>query len=135
MMRRTTVLFLFLAAALSLALFSLKYQVQDLEDEFVALNRSISAERRAMHVLEAEWSYLNDPQRLGALAARHLGLRPVDSEQLGTLDCWSKSFDSMKLADLTAATHFGRAQRKHIFACFFHIECQVPWLGGIRSRS
>ena len=85
MMRRTTVLFLFLAAALSLALFSLKYQVQDLEDEFVALNRSIAAERRAMHVLEAEWSYLNDPARLGPLAARHLGLRPVESEQLGTL--------------------------------------------------
>ncbi len=85
MMRRTTVLFLFLAAALSLALFSLKYQVQDLEDEFVGLNGSILAERRTMHVLEAEWSYLNDPARLGALAARHLGLRPVDSEQLGTL--------------------------------------------------
>ncbi len=85
MMRRTTVLFVFLAAALSLALFSLKYQVQDLEDEFVGLNRSISAERRAMHVLEAEWSYLNDPVRLGALAARHLGLRPVESEQMGTL--------------------------------------------------
>ncbi len=85
MMRRTTVLFVFLAAALSLALFSLKYQVQDLEDEFVGLNRSILAERRAMHVLKAEWSYLNDPARLGALAARHLGLRPVESEQLGTL--------------------------------------------------
>ena len=84
MVRRTTVLFVFLAAALSLALFSLKYQVQDLEDEFVSLNRSILAERRAMHVLEAEWSYLNDPARLGPLAARHLGLRPVESEQLGT---------------------------------------------------
>ncbi len=85
MMRRTTVLFVFLAAALSLALFSLKYQVQDLEDEFVGLNRSISAELRAVHVLEAEWSYLNDPQRLSALAVRHLGLRPVESEQLGSL--------------------------------------------------
>lgn len=85
MMRRTTVLFVFLAAALSLALFSLKYQVQDLADEFAGLNRSILAERRAMHVLEAEWSYLNDPVRLSALAARHLGLRPVESEQLGTL--------------------------------------------------
>ena len=85
MMRRTTVLFVFLAAALSLALFSLKYQVQDLEDEFVGLNRSILAERRAMRVLEAEWTYLNDPARLGPLAARHLGLHPVESEQLGTL--------------------------------------------------
>ena len=85
MMRRTTVLFVFLAAALSLALFSLKYQVQDLADEFAGLNRSILAERRAIHVLAAEWSYLNDPVRLGALAARHLGLRPVESEQLGTL--------------------------------------------------
>ena len=89
MMRRTTVLFVFLAAALSLALFSLQYKVQDLEDEFVALNRSILAERRATHVLEAEWSYLNDPVRLGALAARHLGLRPVESEQMGTLSTLS----------------------------------------------
>lgn len=85
MMQRTTALFVFVAAALSLALFSLKYQVQDLEDEFAGLNRSIAAERRATHVLKAEWSYLNDPVRLGVLAVRHLGLRPVDSEQLGTL--------------------------------------------------
>ncbi len=89
-MRRTTVLFILLAAALSLALFSLKYQVQDLEDEFAVLNRSIVAERRAVHVLEAEWSYLNDPGRLGALAARHLGLRPVEPEQLATLGALSE---------------------------------------------
>ena len=89
MMRRTTVLFVFLAAALSLALFSLKYQVAARGGALAALNRPTLADRRATHVLEAEWSYLNDPGRLGDLAARHLGLRPVESEQMGTLSTLS----------------------------------------------
>jgi len=77
-MRHTTLLFLLLAGALSIALFSVKYQVQDLEQELVDLNRSIIEERQSIHVLKAEWSHLNNPERLGILAERHLGMQPAN---------------------------------------------------------
>ncbi|NQU59351.1 MAG: hypothetical protein HQ513_19135 [Rhodospirillales bacterium] len=81
-MRHTTLLFLLLAGALSVVLFSVKYQVQDLEQEMVDLNGSIIDERQSIHVLQAEWSHLNDPQRLSILAERYLGMKPVDPARL-----------------------------------------------------
>jgi cell division protein FtsL len=84
-MRQTTVLFVLLAGALSLALFSVKYQVQDLEGELVDLNRSIKVEQQAIRVLKAEWSHLNNPERLRGLAERHLGLDQVRPEQMQTV--------------------------------------------------
>ncbi len=84
-MRQTTFLFILLAAVLSLALFTLKYEVQGLEQEFVQLNRSITADRQAIHVLEAEWSHLNDLPRLRGLASRYLDLEQVQPEQFATL--------------------------------------------------
>ncbi len=86
MIRHTTVLFLLLAGALSVALFSIKYRVQDLEQELTRLNKSIYRERQSIHVLKAEWSYLNNPQRLGELARRLLGMGPVKPSQLATLE-------------------------------------------------
>ena len=84
-MRPAAFVSLVLAGALSLALFSLKYQVQDLEDELVYLNRTILADQEAIHVLKAEWSHLNDPRRLRSLARRHLGMKPVMPAQLATI--------------------------------------------------
>ncbi len=81
-MRHTTLLFLLLAGALSMALFSVKYQVQDLEQEMVGLNKSIINERQSIHVLQAEWSDLNDPERLRILAGRYLGMKPVDPARM-----------------------------------------------------
>ena len=84
-MRPAAFVSLVLGGALSLALFSLKYQVQDLEDELVYLNRTILADQEAIHVLKAEWSHLNDPRRLRSLARRHLGMKPVMPAQLATI--------------------------------------------------
>jgi hypothetical protein len=85
MIRHATMLALLLAAALSLILFVVKYQVSDLEQELTELDRAIVQERRAIHVLKAEWSHLNDPARLAGLVERHLELAPVSPDQLGTL--------------------------------------------------
>ncbi len=85
MIRHTTLLFLLLAGGLSVALFSLKYRVQDLEQELTGLNKSIYQQRQSIHVLNAEWSYLNNPQRIGDLARRHLNMVPIMPSQLATL--------------------------------------------------
>lgn len=84
MIRPAMLLTVLLAASLSLTLFSVKSQVQDLEDQLVGLNRSITDDRQAIHVLKAEWSHLNEPTRLKTLAERYLGMTAIDSRQVGT---------------------------------------------------
>lgn len=81
MIRRSTLFTTLLAATTGLALFVVKYQVQDLEDALTKINREISDNRQAVHVLKAEWSHLNEPNRLRFLVARHLDLGPLESAQ------------------------------------------------------
>lgn len=80
----TTVLTLLAAGVLSMLLFTVKHQVQNLESEMTSLNRSILNNEQAFHVLKAEWSHLNDPGRLRGMASRHLGLKPVSPGQFGS---------------------------------------------------
>lgn len=82
MTKQTTTLILLLAGMMMLALFMVSYQVQDLEEKLEQLNQGIAADREAVHVLEAEWAHLNDPERLRSLAERHLGLQPMGADQL-----------------------------------------------------
>lgn len=86
MMRFGAVLTLSLAVAAGIGLFYAKHRVQALEAELATLQRQILADRAAIHVLKAEWSFLNDPERLAELARRHLELAPVSGSQLATLD-------------------------------------------------
>lgn len=88
MIRPAMILIVLLAASLGVTLFVVKYQVQDLENQLVALNREISDDRQAIHVLKAEWSHLNEPARLRKLAERYLGLEAVQAKQVGTVDEW-----------------------------------------------
>lgn len=81
MIRRSTLLSTLLAVSTGLALFVVKYQVQDLEDTLAKINREISDSRQAVHVLKAEWSHLNEPNRLRFLATRHLDLGPLENAQ------------------------------------------------------
>jgi len=75
---------LFVAAAAGVAglLFQVKYEVQDLERELAGVNRQILVDQEAVHVLQAEWSYLNQPARIAELSRRHLGLGPMQPEQV-----------------------------------------------------
>jgi len=86
LLRHTTVLFLLLAGGISMVLFSVKYQVHDLEGEQKRLVRELDKERRALHVLHAEWATLNEPARIRELAQVHLGMVPIRPEQVVGLD-------------------------------------------------
>ena len=81
-MRQTTIFAVLIATVMSVSLFYLKHEVTNLEDELKLLNRSIVADREAVHVLKAEWSHLNNLNRLGALAKRHLKMQPTDPRQI-----------------------------------------------------
>ena len=75
-----------MATCLGVALFLIKYEVQTREEQLAALQREILANQEALHVLEAEWSYLNRPDRLESLVRRHLDLVPMDTRRVGQLD-------------------------------------------------
>jgi hypothetical protein len=60
--------------------------VMKLEDELASVNRQIVTSRESTRVLGAEWSFLNQPDRLDRLAKRYLSLKPIATAQIGSLD-------------------------------------------------
>lgn len=85
MISRSTILTLLVAIGLGFGLFRLTYEVQTLEGELSHVNRAVAAEREAIHVLRAEWSYLNEPTRLEALTKKHLSLRATQDGRIRTV--------------------------------------------------
>lgn len=86
MIRGMTLLWAALALIVSVGLFLLKYEVGTLEDRLAGLNRDIYQNQQTIHVLKAEWSYLNDPDRLRELNDRHLGLTTVAPARVAQID-------------------------------------------------
>jgi hypothetical protein len=86
MIRPSTAAWLGIVACVGFVMFKVKYEVQELEDQVVRINRDIAADRDAIHVLKAEWSFLSQPNRIAELTKRHLDLVPISTAQLATLD-------------------------------------------------
>ena len=82
MIKRATLIWALLAMIAGAGLFVMKYQVQALEDRLVRINGDIAADQEAVHVLKAEWSYLNRPARLDDLGRRLLGLEPLTAQRI-----------------------------------------------------
>ena len=85
MIGRTTLLWFALASLVMFGLFHVKYQVAALEEELTRLNAATLREQNQIHVLEAEWSYLNRPSRLEELTERYLQLKPMQPSQLTSI--------------------------------------------------
>lgn len=66
--------------------YQVKYRVQNIEEDIASTQRAIAAERDSIHVLEAEWSYLNRPDRLSRLSAEYHGLQRVGVSQIVAVD-------------------------------------------------
>jgi hypothetical protein len=66
-------------------LFHVSQAVQQKEDRVSHLQTQIMHEKNQLHLLRAEWHYLNQPQRLQALAEKYLNLRPTDGTQVARL--------------------------------------------------
>ena len=65
------------------------YQTQEAQARAEALQRQIADARQRLRVLNAEWAYLNRPERLRDLAEINfdkLGLLPFRPEQFGQID-------------------------------------------------
>jgi hypothetical protein len=66
-------------------LFIFKYKVQTQEQRLSELKRNIAEAQESIHVLKAEWDYLNNPSRLRVQAERHLGLHSLKLNQITTI--------------------------------------------------
>lgn len=76
-----------LCALTGYTLFHVAFQVESLESRLDALDRQILQEQEAMRVLDAEWSYLNRPERIAELAELYLpSLGDPSVGQIATID-------------------------------------------------
>jgi cell division protein FtsL len=82
MTRLGAVFWFIVVLAAGFTTFKVKYAVQDLEDQLNRVRRQAIAEQQEIRVLNAEWTYLTQPERLADLNRRFLGLAPIAPKQL-----------------------------------------------------
>lgn len=76
-----------LVVAAAYAMFHVGFEVERLESRLATLETKTAEERENLHVLRAEWSYLNRPSRLARLSEELLPyLRPPTADQVRSLD-------------------------------------------------
>ncbi|MCD6034392.1 MAG: putative secreted (periplasmic) protein [Rickettsiales bacterium] len=76
----------FLLAMTLLSLFQVKNQVRNLDKELEETYRQVAREQNDLRVLKAEWSYLNQPERLASLSDKYLKLAPTRVAQVRSLE-------------------------------------------------
>ncbi len=98
----------------SFMLYKVKYQVQTLKNEVASTSRELEHEREALHVVNAEWAYLNRPQRLQQLAAKYLASTDLTVNQIAEVEEIPFPAQSVAAADKdgpikTASLHVSKA--------------------------
>jgi cell division protein FtsL len=74
------------AVATAIGLFSVKYKVQDLEEQIDRTNQKIIESQQATHILKIEWAHLNEAERIERLAKTYLKLEQASIGQVARLD-------------------------------------------------
>lgn len=67
-------------------LYRVKYEVQSLQSQIVDTERKLEQEKEALHVVAAEWAYLNRPERLKQLADKYLSSEGVTVDQIAEIE-------------------------------------------------
>ena len=85
-LRITALVYMACFAALAMGLYLVKYSVQNIQREVATMKEEVAREKESLHLLNAEWAYLNRPERLRKLADRHLALVPLDSRRIENMN-------------------------------------------------
>lgn len=86
MMRVINFLLIVAVIGLSVGLYDIKYKAEEAVRHARQLEQRIANEQEAIRVLRAEWSYLNQPERLQELASRYTALQPLSAGQIGSFE-------------------------------------------------
>jgi hypothetical protein len=89
MIKTLNLLMLCTSLAGLVVVYALKYSVEDIASEKVALERKIDRQQGDLSLLQADWSYLNQPAHVAPIVSRHqaaLKLTPTLQEQFGRID-------------------------------------------------
>jgi hypothetical protein len=86
MIRIGTFVWLAILTLIGVGLYQVELGVLAKQAELKQIKQQIDADRDAMHVLDAEWSYLNDPTRLADLTRRYTDMVPVTPTQVAGFD-------------------------------------------------
>ncbi len=127
-MRVSHFMWAILTIAVAVALFLLKHKVQELEHQLVAKRAQIARDRGAIRVLEAEWTYLNNPERLRRQSEEYLGFHPPQPGNVATIA--SLPFKTPTSETAPTVTFEPPAQDRPAAprAPQFHTELQQPYL-------
>lgn len=85
MMRVVNSVAIVVTLTLAFALYHIKYETQAEQHDIRKLTAELAEEQDAIQVLRAEWSLLNQPERLEKLVARHTQLQPLAPAQIVTM--------------------------------------------------
>jgi len=95
-MHRSTSIFFLLALLGGFLLFKVKYEVVEIEQKLAQAQLQILREKETLHILKAEWSHLNEPQRLQKLAQKYLEIVPMRTDQIAAVVKDNKNRDNTK---------------------------------------
>ena len=73
-------------AAFALVIYDIKYSVQNERAITAKMEAELLNERKRLHILEVEWSMLTNPQRISAMAEKHLPLQQISKPEFLTSD-------------------------------------------------
>lgn len=82
MIRLSTLSGYALAVCAATALFWTSQTVQKAEDQLERVRHDLAREEESLHVLRAEWDYLNRPERIETLARKYLDMQPAAERTL-----------------------------------------------------
>lgn len=67
-------------------LYQIKHQVREIHKDINHLHKQMAEEEETLHILRAEWSYLNRPERLASLTRSMEEVGPVTPVQIASVD-------------------------------------------------
>lgn len=86
MLRLLNLLAVIVLVVAAAVVYKIKYESTLAASQAAKLRTDIARERDRIAALRAEWSRLDNPERIQELATRHLTLKPLDITQYDALD-------------------------------------------------
>lgn len=86
MNRLSNFAWIFVIVVAAFMLYKVKYQVQAIKNEIADTSRELELKKEALHVVAAEWAYLNRPERLQKLAGKYLASSDMTVDQIAEIE-------------------------------------------------